>query len=185
MFRVKLLEPLLNPKTRRTVLRTEIIEGDFLGWYDQQDREKEYELCIKVYRRRRSKSANAYFHVLVGKIAEKLGTSKAEVKNRMIALYGQPVLIDGALDFIIAREDKPVEKFEELHLKSTSQTRELNGILYRVYINMRGSHEYDTKEMAILIDGTISEAAEAGLTAAEIVSPKDAEMLALYGVKMK
>lgn len=184
MFKAKILTPVIEPVSRRAVMLAEIIEGDFLEWYDQQDKGKEYEIDVKVYRRRRSKDANAYFHVLVGKIADKLDASKAEIKNRMIALYGQPALVDGALDFIIVRDDKPVEKFEELHLRPTAQTKELNGVLYRVYINMRGSHELDSREMSILISGTISEAVEAGLTSAEIVSRKDAEMLALYGVKM-
>ncbi len=184
MFKVKLLTPMLSPVTRRVILQAEVIEGNYLEWYDAQDKNKVFEIIARVFIRKRSRNANSYFHVLCNKIADKLETSMTEVKNRMISLYGQPVLIDGEHDFIIVRDDKPVEKFDELHLKATSQTKELNGVLYRVYINMRGSHELNTKEMSALISGTISEAKEAGLTDAEIVSRKDAEMLQLYGIKL-
>lgn len=189
MFKVKLLPPMLSV-SKKPIIQAEITAGDYLEWYDAQDKDKEYEIIIKRYRPRRSKDANSYFHVLCGKIADKLGTSKTEVKNRMIALYGQPEIIDGALDYLILRADKEVEKFEELHLQATPQTKVLNGVLYRVYINMRhtGANEkdggYDSREMSILIDGTISEAKEIGLTDAEIVSRNDAKMLELYGVKL-
>ena len=146
-------------------------------------------MALKQHRNIRSLDANSYFHVLCGKIAEKIGSSKAEVKNRMISLYGQPYLIDGKLDYIIVREDKPVEKSEYVHLQPTPQTKELNGVLYRVYINMRhtGKNDdddgYDSREFSILIDGTISEAKDAGLTEAEIMSPREKEMLEKkYGV---
>lgn len=190
MFKVRLLPPVLMPTTKRPILQAEVIEGDYLAWYDAQDKEKPFEIIAKVFRLRRSKDANAYFHVLCGKIADRLGTSKTEVKNRMIALYGQPEIIDGALDFVIVRADKPVEKFAEIHLQPTAQTKELNGKLYRVYINMRhtGRNDrddgYSTEEMSKLIDGTISEAREIGMTDAEIVSRNDAKMLELYGVKL-
>ena len=51
------------------------------------DETKDEELTVEVkkYRPKRSLTANAYFHVLVGKIAEKMETSHAEIHNMMIA----------------------------------------------------------------------------------------------------
>lgn len=183
MFKAKLLQPEIDYSTRRVIARQEIIEGNYREFYDEVDKEKEFSLTIKQYRNTRSLDANSYFHVLCGKIADKIGSSKAEVKNRMISLYGQPYLIDGKLDYIIVRDDKPVEKSEHIHLQPTPQTKELAGVLYRVYINMRhtGKNEYDdgydSREFSVLIDGTISEAKEIGLSEAEIISPREKEML--------
>jgi hypothetical protein len=56
------------------------------------------------------------------------------------------------------------KKIDSIHLRPTTATKVLdNGKLYRVYMVMRGSHTYDTKEMARLIDGTVSEAKELGI----------------------
>lgn len=45
---------------------------------------------MKKYRAKRSLDANAYFHVLVGKIADVLTVSKPKAKNMLICKYGQP-----------------------------------------------------------------------------------------------
>lgn len=183
MFKAALLPPSKGLKGQ-VFLHAEIKAGDYIGWWDDQDKTKEFDIEIKRHRERRSKDANAYFHVLCNKIAVRIGSSAVEVKNLMIERYGRPVMFAGKPEFVIVRDDKDVRKFAELHLQPTSQTKELNGVLYRVYINMRGSHEYNTAEMARLIEGTISEAREIGIPEAEIIPRKDAEMLQLYGVKM-
>lgn len=191
MFKAKVLQPEVDYTTGRLIARQEILEGNYREWYDTIDKEKDYSVSIKQFRKNRSLDANSYFHVLCRKIAEKISSSQAEVKNRMISLYGQPFLIDGKLDYIIVREDKPVEKSEYIHLQPTPQTKELNGVLYRVYVHMRHTGEneyddgYDSKEFSLLIDGTISEAKEVGLSEAEIMSPREREMLKdVYGVKV-
>lgn len=191
MFKAKLLQPEIDYQTGDVIARQKILAGNYREFYDDADKDKDYTIIIKRFRQTRSLDANSYFHVLCGKIAEKIGSSKIEVKNRMIALYGQPYLIDGKLDYIIVRDDKPVEKFAEIHLQPTAQTKELNGILYRVYINMRhtGKNDfddgYDSKEFSLLIDGTVSEAREIGIPEAEIMSTKEKEMLEQkYGIKI-
>ena len=191
MFRVKLLQPEVDYKTGRVIARQEILEGNYREFYDVADKEKEFDLSVRRHRQTRSLDANSYFHVLCGKIAEKIGSSKAEVKNRMISLYGQPYVNEGKLDYIIVRDDMPVEKWQEIHLQPTAQTKELNGVLYRVYINMRHTgrndldYGYNSREMSILIDGTISEAREAGIPESEIISTREKSMLEQkYGLKI-
>ena len=184
MFRAKLLQPEIDYTTRRVIARLEILDGNYREFYDMADKEKEFDIEVRRHRQRRSLDANSYFHVLVGKIAQRIGSSSAEVKNRMLSLYGQ-MDTDGENKpiFMIVRDDIQVEKWEEIHLRATEQTRVLNGILYRVYISIRGSHTYNTKEMSTLIDGTISEAKDAGLTEAEIISTKEAKILReVYGI---
>lgn len=113
------------------------------------------------WREKRSLTANAYFHVLVAKIAEAVGASNTEVKNDLINRYGFPE-IPGVQ--MILREKDDWRKLEGVHLHPTSATQVLgNGELYRVYYLMRGSHTYDSKEFSRLLDGTISEAKELGI----------------------
>ena len=50
-------------------------------------------------------------------------------------------------------------------------------------MKVRGSHTYNSKEMSVLIDGTISEAIDAGLTEAEIMSTREKKILEeVYGI---
>jgi hypothetical protein len=191
MFTTRLLQPEVDYETGRVIARQEILSGNYREFYDVADKEKDYDLSLKRHRNTRSLNANSYFHVLCGKIADKIGSSKIEVKNRMISLYGQPYVIDGKLDYLIVRDSLPVEKWESIHLQPTAQTKVLKGIMYRVYINMRhtGKNDeddgYDTQEMSVLINGTVSEAREIGLSEAEIMSPNEKRMLEeRYGLKI-
>lgn len=185
MFKCRLLAPTLNYQNQRVVIQAEVIEGNFRQFYDNNDTDALYSVDVKRWRNRRSGDANAYFHVLVGKIADTMGMSKAEAKNRMLAQYGQIAIEDKKPVYLIVPDNIPVEQWEELHLRSTSQTKELAGVTYRVYMQVRGSHTYDSKEMSTLINGTIQEALDAGLSEAEIMSTKDKEMLEQkYGVKI-
>lgn len=135
-------------------------EVDEIPAYDDL-KDKELNLEIKQYREKRSLNANAYFHVLVGKIAEVTGQSHTEVHNQLIADYGQ---VDTNVQNIIMDDAIPYLRLEGLHLMPTTATRMMdNGKLYRVYIVMRGSHTYDSKEMSKLIDGTVYEAKELGI----------------------
>lgn len=146
-------------------------ETDEIPAYDDL-KDKELNLEIKQYREKRSLNANAYFHVLVGKIAEVTGQSHTEVHNQLIADYGQ---VDTNVQNIIMDDAIPYLRLEGLHLMPTTATRTMdNGKLYRVYIVMRGSHTYDTKEMSRLIDGTVYEAKELGI---ETLSDKELERL--------
>lgn len=126
-------------------------------------------LSVKIvrYRKKRSLDANAYFHVLVGKIAESVNSSKPAVKNLLLAKYGQYEIQDDSIVHLIIREDIDVSEMEEIHLAATSAVRTLDdGKLYRVYRVIRGSHTYDSYEMSKLIDGTVSEAKELGIETA-------------------
>jgi hypothetical protein len=139
--------------------------------YDKT-KDKELNMELKEYRRRRSLNANAYFHVLVDKLAEVRGLSHAEMHNILICRYGY---VDDEIKNIIMDDSIPWEQLDSIHLRPTKHTRVLdNGKLYRVYEVMRGSHTYDTKEMSRLIDGTVSDAKEQGI---ETLSPDELERM--------
>lgn len=133
---------------------------------------KAVNLEIKEYKEKRSLNANAYFHVLVDKIAAVQGVSHAEIHNQMIADYG---FMDEELKNVIMDAEIPWQKLTNIHLMPTSHTKMMdNGKLYRIFIVMRGSHTYDSREMARLIDGTVYEAKELGI---ETLPPDEIERM--------
>ena len=157
-----------------TALRKYLItfEVDDVPQMFDRTKDKELNIEIKEHREKRSLNANAYFHVLVDKIAEVQGVSHSEIHNHLISEYG---FVDEDIKNIILDDNIPWQKLDNIHLRPTTFTKVLdNGRLYRVYYVMRGSHTYDTKEMSRLIDGTVSEAKELGI---ETMTPNEIERM--------
>lgn len=151
--------------------------AEVIRWLTTQDPTKVWD--IKRHSQKRSLSQNAYFHVLIGKMADVLRVSKSEVHNRMLRAYGQPMGIDGRLVTVALPDTETAEKkallMETVHLKPTSQVRcGTKNQLFRTYVMLRGSHELNTDEMAILLDGTINEAQGLGV---ETLTPYERAML--------
>lgn len=135
-------------------------------------KDKELSIDIKQYREKRSLNANAYFHLLVDKIAKVLRSTHTEIHNWLIAEYG---VVDEQISNIILDDDIPWKRLDTIHLRPTTATRVMdNGKLYRVYLVMRGSHTYDTLEMSRLIDGTVEEAKGLGI---ETLTPDEIERM--------
>ena len=111
-----------------------------------QDREKQFE--IKEYRPKRSLDANAYLWVLIGKIADVLRFDKDEVYLEMLKRYGQREMVS-------VRSDVDVRGYFRYFEEVATST--LNGKEFTHYYVFRGSSDYDTREMSVLIDGVISE----------------------------
>ncbi len=130
---------------------------------------------LKQWRNKRSLDANAYYWVLLGKVAGVLDISTTELHNLMLSRYGQPEIIDNSIVYGIFPDTMPWQTIDYIHLKPTSATRILDDKkLYRVYTVMRGSHTYDSKEMSILINGLVSEAKELGI---ETMPPEKLERM--------
>lgn len=109
---------------------------------------------VKPYRERRSLNANAYAWALIGKIADALRASKDDIYEQMLKAYGQNVVIS-VLDGV------SVERYLKHYEKIGTGT--VSGRLFNHYRVYKGSSEYDTREMAIFIDGVISEAEQMGI----------------------
>ena len=144
---------------------------------EQEDRTALYD--IDRHREKRSLDSNAYFHVLCDKLRQKLGMSMSRCKNHLIADYGQiEYLAEG--EPLIYKTNAPEERMMELETPHTKciKVSEENGrqvFFYRVY---RGSHTYNSAEMAQLIDGTVAECKEQGI---ETATPMElARMAALW-----
>lgn len=110
---------------------------------------------IKEYKEKRSLNANSYFHVLVDKLRQKIRISFAACKNHLITSYGQIEYIGDTPATIKTNiEPEQMRELETLHCMQISVEDEDGVYWYRVY---RGTHTYDSREMAMLIDGTIEE----------------------------
>ena len=122
---------------------------------------KDLDIEFKIHRNKRSLNANAYFHVLCGKMANKVGRSMSYVKNNMISSYGQVLIIND--EQMVMKSNIPPEIMEEqeiLHTKLAKVGAEPKTYFYRIY---RGSSTYNTEEMSKLIDGTVMEAKQLGI----------------------
>ena len=150
---------------------------------------KEKELSIKVtrYRKHRSLDANAYYWVVLSKLAEKLRVSKPYLHNLMLRRYGQVETFSGKIAYVMLPDtDETAEKIAEMedaHFAPTSKVVPgKDGVDYRSYKLLRGSHSYDSREMSELINGLVDEAQAAGI---ETLTPAEIErMMAAYGKKV-
>jgi hypothetical protein len=136
---------------------------EIVKWLFTQDREKVFD--INEHKEKRSLNANAYAWSLIGKIADALRTSKDEVYLTMLKRYGQSEMVS----VLSSIDVRGYFKYFEPVGTATLQGKEFTH--YRIYL---GSSEYNTKEMAILIDGIISEAEEIGI---ETLPPYEVERL--------
>jgi len=125
----------------------------------------EYDLEIKKHRERRSLDANAYCWVLCSKIAEKVNTSKDEVYEEMLQKYGymSDITITVKADVDMRRIDGHWKFYQE-----SGDGR------FKAYVLIRGSSEYDSKEMAHFIDMIIDEAKDLDI---ETMTPDQIEQI--------
>lgn len=128
--------------------------------WDRRGEDVRYDL--KEIRPKRSRDANAYFHVLCGKLRFKHDPSgapwsMARMKNHLISSYGQEQLIEG--ERMVYKTNAPEEYMRELEYIHTKllDIREENGKSVYFYQIYRGTHTYNSWEMSKLIEGTVEE----------------------------
>lgn len=152
----KLKDLTLNTDGTQNITVT--VKMDFRQEYERL-KESDVTVEIKKFRRQRSKDANAYFHVLVNKIAVVDGRSESEVKRDLVLEYGTlardedgmvigfklPASVDVSIIYNYA---KMYKQFSE------------GGKLLNGYLVYKPTHTLDSAEMARLIDGAIYEAKE-------------------------
>lgn len=131
------------------------------------------------YRKKRSLDANAYYWQLLTQMAEVLSISKPRAHNMMLRKYGQREYIDGKLVTIPIPDTESAEntalEAETYHIKPTSQVRVgKDETVYRTYVMLRGSSDYNTKEMSELINGLVAECKELGI---ETLPPEELERM--------
>ena len=126
----------------------------FLPLIFRLDKDTVYDVKIEKHREKRSLNANAYLWKLVTEIGNVLNKSKEEVYLQMLIDYGQSEMVS-----ILSEIDvKGYFKYYKLAGTSILNGKEFNH--YKIY---KGSSEYDTKEMSILLNGVVQEAKNLGI----------------------
>ncbi len=126
----------------------------FLPLIFRLDKDIVYDVKIDKHREKRSLNANAYLWKLVTEIGNMLNKSKEEVYLQMLIDYGQSEMVS-----ILSEIDvKGYFKYYKLAGTSILNDKEFNH--YKIY---KGSSEYDTKEMSILLNGVVQEAKNLGI----------------------
>lgn len=116
------------------------------------------EICdieIKKHRSKRSLNANNYLWVLVNELGNVLNLDKEEVYLQMLRRYGQSELVSVLATINV----KGFFKYYDEAGRTILNGKEF--VHYKIY---KGSSEYDTKEMSILIDGVVSECEALGIS---------------------
>ena len=104
----------------------------------EQTKDKQFEL--KEFKEKRSNDANAYFHVLVNKLARHLNISDEDMKIKMNLDYGT------------------IARFEDGRIKGCKEEGD-----YDCYIFYKETHTLNTTEMSQLINGVIQECKDNGI----------------------
>lgn len=146
-----------NRKQRITIE----LDTDFREGFESL-KDADIEVNIKKWREKRSKDANAYFHLLVNEIAEARGVSDDEVKRMLVVDYG--TLERDADGMVVGFKLPPSVNVDAIYpyTKYYKQVEE-NGRMFNCYLVYKRSSEMDSKEMSRLIDGAVTEAKELGI----------------------
>ena len=172
-------------KNQKAVLT---LNEDARAAFDKLKNRDKVSITIKEYRKKRSLDANNYYWTLLTKLATVMKLSNPEAHNMMLYEYGFDEVIAGhrVLTPIPDTEESEntVKNAMYYHLKPTSEVKEgKDGVMYRTYKLLRGTHTYDTAEMSRLIDGLITRCKEAGIPDSEIATPDEKRLLKdRYGV---
>ena len=120
---------------------------------------------VKLYRKKRSNNANSYYWTLLGRIADALRTSKDELHEKYLEEYGQSFLVPVEVGTV------PKGYFRHYRYVTTNQINGKDADWYKV---MKGSSDFDSREMSILIDGVVQDAKDLDI---EVLPEEEIERL--------
>lgn len=136
---------------------------------------------LKEHKEKRTLTQNAYYWVLIDKVAGAARISKPELHNRLLRQYGVLERVDGLPLAVFLPDTENAEKSAleatTYHLRPTSVTKQGSKGTLRQYVMLKGSHDLNTTEMAVLLDGLIQEARQLSI---ETMTPAELERLRAY-----
>lgn len=139
---------------------------ELIPWLLDQDQDKRFE--AKEYFPKRSRNSNAYAWSLLTEMANIMRLDKEEVYLDMLRHYGQSEIVS-------VLSDINVKGFFPYY--DAVGTGTVNGKSFTHYKVYKGSSEYDSREMAIFLDGIIAEAEQLGI---QTLTPKELARLKGY-----
>ena len=122
-----------------------------------EEMEGDLRITVDRFRRKRSRDANAMLWACIGEMAAAVKGDKWEIYLRLLRRYGQYTYIvakPGAVEAV-------KRQWRETEVVGESEIGGQKAVQLLCYF---GSHTYDAAEFSKLLDGTISEMKEMGLT---------------------
>lgn len=120
---------------------------------------KQLSVEVKKYSPKRSLDSNSYAWVLITKMADVMRTSKDELYIEMLRKYGQR---EEQLISVVAEGVETIFRALNNHCTVIGEGT-VNGKLFKHIAILIGSSQFDTKSMAVFIDGVISECEVLGI----------------------
>lgn len=156
IIRAKDIKMNVTPRGTEITLVTDDHRVDISKLKEAVSQGKQLTAEIKQHRKKRSLNANAYLWVLLGKMAEVLKTDKDELYLMMLERYGvyTHIIVKPHVVEQVKQQWRTVRELGEVIVNGQK------GIQLQCYF---GSSTYDTKQMATLIDGVVSECQELGI----------------------
>lgn len=143
----------------------------------QEDKDKLWD--ITEHKEKRGLSQNAYYWVILEKMAVKMHVPKQELHNLNLRHLGLIERIDGQVISILLPDTEETEKktlmADTYHLAPTRKTQTgANGKPCRWYVMLRGSSDMNVQEMSALVDLVIEDAKAQGI---ETLPPGELERI--------
>ncbi len=133
--------------------------------YDDLKDVEKLAIEIKRYREKRSLDSNSLLWKLCNEIANVLRTDKDSVYLEMLKRYGQSSVVSVLSTVDVSGYFKYYDVFGTGYVNGKEFTH------YKIY---KGSSEYDSREMSVLLDGVIDEAKGMGI---EVLSEQELALI--------
>lgn len=130
---------------------------EIISWLYAQDKDKKFD--IKEHKNKRSLNANSYCWVLLGKIADEVGTTKEEIYRDYIKHKGIYKIITMATEAVSTFK----KVWEDRGLGWICDTSETKIAGLTDVIAYYGTSSYNTKQMANFIDYVVQECLNLGI----------------------
>lgn len=152
--------------------------GDYFGILTflnaQEDKTQLWD--IEPHKEPRSKKANAYFHRLVGLLANGEKAKFYQKKNELIMQYGNHEFIrdkDGKPKYVLLPDNEEYKSDSIYHFYPTQYEDVFRGMKVRAFVMFQGTHTYNSKEMAHIIECTRNECIGCDIPMSEIETPEE------------
>lgn len=147
---------------------------------DNIDKQQLFDISPHVEPKKRSLSANNYFHRLVGLLAKGEDGSFFQKKNELILHYGVQQFErnkNGDLIIEYLPDNDDYKKHEVKHYYPTQYGGEIRGVTVRAFLLLIGTHQYSSAEMAHLIESTRLECLGCGISREEVETFEEKQLM--------
>lgn len=142
---------------------------------DNINRNQIWDLSEHTDKKKRSISSNNYYWKLVEQLAVKTHTPKMKIHNLYLRQVGQVERFGDKPVFMLLPDDDATEEQVLLasgyHLAPRRETKEgTDHKMYRWYVMLKGSSDFDVEHMNVLVDLAVQDAKEQGI---EVMTPDE------------